>query len=253
MSTEEFHRLEFYQRIFAPRGLEHQVALGLTVKRPLFIALALNRCTRDFSDDELSVLDALRPHLAQAHRNVRALSALRGIDGALAESGRAMAVLDTTGDAIMSAWATEALARHFGPVTRAGLPAGVADWVEQERQAVFDDGAARIHRPLEHVADGRQLVLRFIPAASDRPAVLAIEERSPDRQSHELARLGLTRREREVMRLLGQGASSATIADRLGVRRATVDKHLEHVYRKLGVTSRTAAVAAAADAVLAKG
>ena len=53
----------------------------------------------------------------------------------------------------------------------------------------------------------------------------------------------LTRRELEVMLRVADGLSNAEIASALVVERSTVRKHLEHVYEKLGVRSRTAALA----------
>jgi two-component system nitrate/nitrite response regulator NarL len=53
----------------------------------------------------------------------------------------------------------------------------------------------------------------------------------------------LTPRERDVLVGVADGASVATIAERLGVRPATVKTHLDHLYRKLGVDERAAAVA----------
>jgi DNA-binding CsgD family transcriptional regulator len=53
----------------------------------------------------------------------------------------------------------------------------------------------------------------------------------------------LTPRELEVMRCIASGRSNAEIAELLWITPATVRKHLEHVYRKLGVRSRTAALA----------
>jgi DNA-binding CsgD family transcriptional regulator len=48
----------------------------------------------------------------------------------------------------------------------------------------------------------------------------------------------LTFREREIALLAAGGLSSRQIADRLVVSVRTVDNHLQHAYRKLGVTSR---------------
>lgn len=52
----------------------------------------------------------------------------------------------------------------------------------------------------------------------------------------------LTLTERRVLQLLATGMSNADLAYELSVAPATIRKHLEHAYRKLGVTSRTAAV-----------
>jgi len=52
---------------------------------------------------------------------------------------------------------------------------------------------------------------------------------------------GLTRRESEVLDLIAQGRSNAQIATELGIREQTVKGHLWRLYRKLGVSNRTAA------------
>jgi DNA-binding CsgD family transcriptional regulator len=55
--------------------------------------------------------------------------------------------------------------------------------------------------------------------------------------------LELTAREREVMAWVSRGKTNAQIAAVLWVAPSTVRKHLENVYAKLGVNTRTAAVA----------
>jgi len=55
----------------------------------------------------------------------------------------------------------------------------------------------------------------------------------------------LSAREIEVLQLVAEGASNGDIAARLHVTDATVKSHLVHVFSKLGVGSRTAAVAEA--------
>lgn len=51
----------------------------------------------------------------------------------------------------------------------------------------------------------------------------------------------LSPREREILDLLTQGFSDKEIADRIGVKHGTVRWHLQHVYEKLHVRSRTEA------------
>jgi len=66
------------------------------------------------------------------------------------------------------------------------------------------------------------------------------------RISEEAARqFGLTRREFEVLCRIAEGKSNAEIGEAIGAATRTVDKHVEHIFDKLAVKTRTAAVARA--------
>lgn len=56
------------------------------------------------------------------------------------------------------------------------------------------------------------------------------------------ARTVLTERESEVLRCVAQGAANKEIGAMLGISEPTVKAHLVHVFEKLGVENRTAAV-----------
>jgi ATP/maltotriose-dependent transcriptional regulator MalT len=62
----------------------------------------------------------------------------------------------------------------------------------------------------------------------------------------------LTQRELQIARLAAQGLSSRLIAQRLFVSRRTIENHLQHSYRKLGVTTR-GELAAVLDATRVSG
>ncbi len=55
--------------------------------------------------------------------------------------------------------------------------------------------------------------------------------------------LGLTRREAEVLVLVGRGRTNAEIADALFVSRRTASTHVSNILNKLGLDSRVAAAA----------
>jgi ATP/maltotriose-dependent transcriptional regulator MalT len=74
-----------------------------------------------------------------------------------------------------------------------------------------------------------------------RPHLSAIRERWEQRRRVH----GLTDREVEVVRLVKEGLTNQEIADRLVIATGTVRTHLENIFEKLGVHTRTAAVARA--------
>lgn len=76
-----------------------------------------------------------------------------------------------------------------------------------------------------------------------------VEAQSFDAQSQANRALldPLTERELEVLRLVAAGMSNREIADRLVLTVGTVKVHTQHIYQKLGVSSRTQAIAKAAD------
>ncbi len=61
------------------------------------------------------------------------------------------------------------------------------------------------------------------------------------------AQPALTRREIDVLELVARGHTNREVADRLSISEATVKTHLLHIYAKLAVDGRTAAVTAALE------
>ncbi len=104
----------------------------------------------------------------------------------------------------------------------------------------------------------------FTPAAVDlltrlRPLLTRRIARLAANRANQLAvgegaawpgRADLTPRQEQVLRLVASGLTDAAIGHRLGCSPRTVDKHLEHIYRRLGVSCRAAAIAAACTALM---
>jgi len=151
LTLTQFKNLALHTEFFRPLGLNYQMAVTIPSTPDLVIGIALNRSQADFSERDRSVLEVIRPHLAQAYRNA-------------AERTR--------------------LTERAASVER----------IEQ--------------------GGGRQVT----PEAG-----------------------ALTRREHEVLSLVAEGKTNPEIGARLTISGRTVQKHLEHVYAKLGVRSRTAA------------
>jgi DNA-binding CsgD family transcriptional regulator len=93
-----------------------------------------------------------------------------------------------------------------------------------------------LRRSLELTLLGPSLRRSLFRALARQQATSATDV-GPDRAR------SLTDREWQVLELTAIGKTNAGIARRLGISPGTTAKHLEHIYRKLGVTSRAAAVA----------
>jgi len=76
----------------------------------------------------------------------------------------------------------------------------------------------------------------------DPDVVSVIEENG---EARELARLGLTARENEVLSLIVDGYSNGQIAERLFITRKTASVHVSNILAKLGVGTRLEAAAMA--------
>src|SRR5215471_13835798 len=72
---------------------------------------------------------------------------------------------------------------------------------------------------------------------------MSIQEYPSVFQPGSLKSMGLTERETEVLTWVAEGKSNRDVGIILGIKSATVKKHLEHIFRKIGVETRTAAVA----------
>jgi DNA-binding CsgD family transcriptional regulator len=79
-------------------------------------------------------------------------------------------------------------------------------------------------------------------ALRDELSARPLREGRPDDAAHAaLLGRGLTGRQAEVLELIARGRSSRDAAAILGISDRTVQKHLEHCYRALGVSDRSAA------------
>jgi DNA-binding NarL/FixJ family response regulator len=131
-------------------------------------------------------------------------------------------VLASTNGAIefASVHSREALRRHFGR-HNGRLPEQLAAAISSEHTIVSHSGDSRL--TVRATRTGGLFVLLL---------------------SEESARVALlTPRQREILAHVGAGLTDIQIAERLEISPATVRKHLEQIYERLDVHTRTAAAA----------
>jgi DNA-binding NarL/FixJ family response regulator len=104
------------------------------------------------------------------------------------------------------------------------LKAGAAAYVVKTAHA--EDLASAVRQSFDHSV--------FLAKMQGAPAPQPVAEVEDDSA-------GLTRREREILRLVAEGHSNAQLAKMLWVTEQTVKFHLSNIYRKLDVANRTEA------------
>jgi len=242
IGMREFCGLDLYADFFRHLDVRHQMAFTLPMPSPMLLGITVNRARCDFSDHDRVVLDALRLHLVNLRRGVlaeaRAQALLDAIADGTAENDPALVILDHTGAIQHTTGAGRRLLalvlRRSRPSQRAARRVGRLAALARPR------GRAAVDRSRQRHARRRDLHLwtRSGPDTDPRAARTAQDTLATGTVR---ARADPTRR--RVLTLVAGGATNDQIAATLVVSPRTVHKHLEHIYAKLGVATRTAAAA----------
>jgi DNA-binding CsgD family transcriptional regulator len=246
---------DYYRRI----GIGHVMALPLRIDAAMVVSMVFNRSGSGFSAADRARVDALRLPLAALYRSILASEEARLAQASLRRlaAGAGWYIAKVGGDGQLSevsAAGIRALLHFFGDVPASGngpAPTALRAWLHHRSANWGLDwlrpGAAD---PYMVERGGWRLTVHFIadPLAADRGELLMLRERVAVAAS-ELAALPLTRREREVLAILTAGKTNDEIGTVLEISPRTVQKHLEHIFDKLGVETRMAAAlrALAAD------
>jgi DNA-binding CsgD family transcriptional regulator len=227
ISRREFRQSRFYAESFAPWHVEYELKVRLPSPPWHGKTFAFHRKGarggRDFTARDRLVLERLTPHFGRLWHEARTRrllrEALEELHRADEQGSRGVIFFGPDGDAEFMSPPARRLVRDFFPAAPPGrLPAALADWLEDGRS-----------QSLLRRRGGRRLVVERTVDS------LILEERVEE--------IPLTARERDVLSWVAQGKTNAEIAQLLWLAPSTVRKHLENVYAKLGVSTRTAAVA----------
>ena len=248
-STAQYHESTVYRSLYRFLGIEHQVVMLLPGERNRIRLVSLQRRTSDFTDAERGLLELLGSHLVQAERRLRRMARAQspGILTAESEEGRAVIVACNDGSVdLCTQQARRLLQDYFGvdlPRARPTLPPTVVEWLV----AAINTWTTRRFLgarpdPLVVAKETRCLVVCVVPDPVHDRNLLTLAEEVLAAPAATLQDLGLTTREAEVLAWVAQGKTNREVGLILGASARTVQKHLEHIFQKLGVESRTSAI-----------
>jgi DNA-binding CsgD family transcriptional regulator len=223
--------------------LEQVMAVMLETGEGYGSGLAVYRSRRrDFSERDRTLLQELTPAFVNAVRNCRLFAAVTHradlLSRLLDDAQRATIVIRiASGEVVRTRAAEPLLAKWFahGGGSDGGLPRLLRDrvgwWSRQSRDITplrLRRGAAvwGIVRP------------HWLTESGERYLVLTLEEGEYSTKLPKAWCALLTAREREVVQKVLEGWDNSLVASEIGCAEATVKKHLQHVFDKLGVSTR---------------
>jgi len=243
-SRLQFHRLELRNKVYRRFAGSNR----LLPRRAKDIAV--NCKTKNLAVHKL-LLNLLSPHLHQAYRNAQTITHMqeklilfdRGLDrlhlGLIFLTPDGKIHLATTG-------AMQQLTNYLGlhSLRENRLPEPLWTWIKQQEVAPKRKDDILLQRdPLVLAREGKRLVIRLVSDLDQ--SLLLLEEHSRTTQLQSSVQFGLSLREAQVLNWVSQGKTNKEIGVILELSPRTVQKHLEHIYQKIGAESRTAAAAKA--------
>ncbi len=250
MTKSQFQRYCSRDEFARQLGAKYQMGIFWVAGPTVVTAVILTRSQRDFSARERALMGSLYPHLIQAFRNTASLNRVcRDMDELFQLlEGPTSSVIVLAGDGRVKRWTRQAqtwIAQYCRTPFPAGedrLPDCFADWHRGQLALVAQETLAPSPRePLVVKKNGRQLAVQLIPDQFRDEHLLLLNEKPGDTSWRALGEHGLTPRESEVLAWVAKGKTNAEVGIILQLSDRTVQKHLEHVYRKLGVETRTTA------------
>ncbi len=271
-TSQQLHHLEgLYQQYLRVIDCEDQMVIFLPTIAPQtgnesfqsdvsMAGIALNRSQRNFTERDRLMLNLLRHHLAQAYDNAQRYQQLRQKFDRLCQSFNqvGLIIINSIGQIqFITDRAIQILQTHFETATQFNqinqidqfdqLPELLLAWVRYQMTTLgTQEQITANNLPLRIEQENQQLIVRImVEQPGERYLLLLEEEKLAGFDSLEL--LGLTQREAEVLGWVIRGKDNQAIAQQLTIHISTVRKHLESIYRKLDVQSRTEAIAQALE------
>jgi DNA-binding CsgD family transcriptional regulator len=235
LAQDAYHRLELYQDVYRHMGVEYQIAATIKLEPDRITAFALSRRRSDYTERDRAILEMLRPHLVIALNNLTLAherqSILDSTELALNELSSATIIVDRQSRIL---YHTGPGLQWIGAASPGILPAQISRWLNQaatnpRRQTMSMNAAAG------------EIRVRFVPTGSPQRWLLVLTAPTvPPTAPAQTGDFGLSNRELEVARWIGDGKTNAEIAGILGISPRTIQKHIEHIFEKMGVKSRVA-------------
>lgn len=241
LSEDEWRATGFARTLANKIGAGDALMLQLKTSRTALIFICVSRADWGFSERDRQVAQLLQSHLSAAYENAIAFTNAQALALVAHPGGDPSAagvvVIDPKGQILHTNESALQLIRKYfkGDIWGAALPPTVASWLSR-------DGSMGLPvSMLEEVNGENRLSIRWTQHDNGSRILLLQEQPAPAGEDS-ISSAGLSPREAEVLHWIAEGKSNPEIGKILSISVRTVEKHVETVYRKLGVENRMGAV-----------
>jgi DNA-binding NarL/FixJ family response regulator len=225
-TQRELRRTEIWDELYKDADVNYWIDVGLRPTGSQTRMFIFTRGRGDFDERDRLVLELLQPHLQQRSDRVRLAAEAAGALASLAEQDaddpNHIVLCSSRGVIEFASPQSRRLLESYLQCTNGRLSEPVLRALEHRQQ------------PFVVQREGRRLTLRAAHSAGFLVLLLGEEDMGLDR---------LTPRQRAILEHVAHGDTDAQIASGIGIAPSTVNKHLENIYHRLGVHTRTAAAA----------
>lgn len=242
MPAKDFQRTNIYNEFYKRVGVTNQLVAPMFISDELFMTCSVNIDKQDFSDRDKLILSLIAPHFANAIRNSFAYQRL---SAALEARESGIIAVNAKGKPLfISEYAQRLLEKYFAGEKRENnsLPQILVRWIKQIELVSKTTDYKLPFAPLKIGNEKGIMIVRFMYNSTTREKTLMLEEQKILDWRGKFEKFSLTRRETEILFWITQGKTDDVIAALLNISLRTVHKHVENLYVKLGVETRTGAM-----------
>lgn len=256
LSINQFKATALYNEYYRYLDIETQIGFSIPIALEKVKIVALNRNTTDFSERDRLLLATLKPHFIHALQNVTDLDRVtrerdllqRGVEA----EDKGVILLQSNGMILcISSLAKEFSGKYFHAYLAEGdtLPETLLQWFYTEinpyrKMRAAAEFSMRVERdPLVLEKEGKILKIKLFSDLATGTYIVCLAESVISPPLHNMRGYGLSSRETDVLHWIAEGKTNGEIAIILSTSKRTVDKHIEHIFAKLGVETRGAAAA----------
>lgn len=244
MPLSQFQKTALYNEFYRFIGGDSQMATTLNVSKELYVTCSLHRRKTDFTDRDLEVLKILSPHFASVFRNAQFIHKLTNenelFNTILEITKQGVIIMDSNLTKNYISFNAQKILENYFSSNQ--LPSEIFEYVKHFSLILNSQEIYLPPNPLiiEFPSVKLKITLSYQTLAK---TIAILMEEIKEITPKDLVKLGLTKRESEILYWMAKGKTDLDISKIFSISRRTVHKHRENIFNKLNVENRTTAIA----------